>query len=806
MVTSTVAVLNEAGPVEPERKDWSKARQHARELTGIRGEQNRELPLGAPVEELGRAGVGVVLLFKTIKWLQLLFGACTVLSLPCLAHNLLESRPYADSLSYIVQTSLVSVSDERLLAGLQAVPWVAQMALVLAFGVFLRAQQRRVAQSVDTTNVTTSDYALEVGGLPPHRVDEAALTAFFAAEGGAIRQVEVSYACEQYARACARVQRFAETITELATDPDGASQEWVAERRVELQARIDADAARLRWLQQQKAPTGAVFVVFELAADRDACRRKLAPGWAARLLDSVPCLRGVCAPAVPRCQGVRVRVEGSPDPSDVFWENLEVRERPARPAPPARVRVRGVGASPPRRAHLASRAHSHPPARTHARPCCAQISRFNRRLRSARVLLASAALIAVTFAILFVMETRAKELAERRVRSASSGSVVEAHAETGVTVAAAVVVTAINGLLKFVSPRLAASERQGTRSAVEVSVLSKLGLAYVINQSVLILLVKPTTRWAGNGNAFEQAFYIAAANALLPELAKMVRPDMRLKRLLGGLLARTHQGLLRTHEPPLASLGALYAGLLRTVAVAIIFGPVVPLVWPTSVLALEVAARANRYSLLRVTRQGAAIDDGVSERFRELLPWLVAGSLGVQAVMVAQMPTPTRPLVAQLAVGIGFVLWALMVATPYYLLPCCRGYVEGTAGGADDTRGMPFSQAEAEYGLPTCARTPARSTAARARRMAATRAHGTPPACPPLRPPAPPCLPLATRQLCVPHQPIHRRLPRRREQVARGPTRLGGLRSHGAGRVARLGELAARESGAAGRRDRRCKR
>lgn len=143
--------------------------------------------------------------------------------------------------------------------------------------------------------------------------------------------------------------------------------------------------------------------------------------------------------------------------------------------------------------------------------------------------------------------------------------------------------------------------------------------------------------------------------------------------------------------PPDASMGEFYAGLLKTLALGFLYGPGMPVVYFVTVAALVITYWASKYCLLRVVKQPPAMDEGVSERFRESLSFVLLISAILQLVIFStRLPEEQGEREsARLWPVVAIVLWVIYKVAPIGSLPCFAKYLDVKS---NDTGGQPFSQ------------------------------------------------------------------------------------------------------------------
>eukprot|EP00307_Rebecca_sp_RCC1486_P004574 CAMPEP_0119405646 /NCGR_PEP_ID=MMETSP1335-20130426/249_1 /TAXON_ID=259385 /ORGANISM="Chrysoculter rhomboideus, Strain RCC1486" /LENGTH=879 /DNA_ID=CAMNT_0007429669 /DNA_START=92 /DNA_END=2733 /DNA_ORIENTATION=- len=635
-----------------ERPNLERARENARKKEGFKDENGQPLPLHGPLKQLGRGGVGIELFFRTIRLSIGVFFLLFLISVPSLVQNV--RTPKAESEGLILATTLGLPSNlcgdaERCpTLWMQVIPWFIITVIIILFMYHIRYLQRTVAKEVDRRFITAGDYSVEVRGLPLNASSEPFLITFFE-QFGKVHMVSVGYKCGEFVQLQRKWKELGVTrddllaraaVASVEDDAGGAS----SARRADIQqglrtkaGEIEAEMVRLeeamRSLQANDLePTGAAFLIFETEAGRRQCLR----AHNLELYERIAEWFGVVTRRPKYLDMYKLEVTPAPEPSDVYWENLEVG--------PEEVQKRSV-----------------------------------------RTTAFSVLLILASFGALLLFSVIKEQQEARLIRQE------RLNVSYGVSGAAAGAITLVNTALKYAVIYLTDFERRDTRTEYEESVYFKLTWAYIINQSLLVLIVGAISAprgarrswfsWFEDGGAMTQAFYILLANAVVPEFVKVVRVDVLTYRYLLARTARSQAKLEKYWEPPEATLGEFYAGITKTCCLGLLYGPAMPIAYIVTAVALCISYMANKYALLRVFKQPPAINEGLSEQYRTAMGWVILGSIILQLVYTGNREAQLMPIWL-------VVLWALYKFVPVKWLPVFRLYVDLDS---DDTGGRSFS-------------------------------------------------------------------------------------------------------------------
>lgn len=246
-----------------------------------------------------------------------------------------------------------------------------------------------------------------------------------------------------------------------------------------------------------------------------------------------------------------------------------------------------------------------------------------------------------------------------------------------ISVAVAAFVTAINLAISVAIGYLTDFERSPTRTDHEESGYFKLASAYVVNSVLLVLFVEDDPRtWADVGGVYSQVVFIAVG-AVTPELFKVLPLGVWVNRLVMPLFTSSQQKLNALYEPPAFPIGNYYAAFTKTLAIALVFGPAVPVIFPITLGTLCISYWANKFRILRIAKPPPDMDVGLSEEFCTILSLvLLASAFVIFAVLDvsrdgeqyfesgSESMEPFLYLV--------LIVWSICWVTPTDLFPCLR--------------------------------------------------------------------------------------------------------------------------------------
>ena len=147
----------------------------------------------------------------------------------------------------------------------------------------------------------------------------------------------------------------------------------------------------------------------------------------------------------------------------------------------------------------------------------------------------------------------------------------------GLAVLAGLAVVLCNYLVTLAVRALTVGERWHTHTSSERNTSLKLSVAYLLNAFVVPLLAAylsgNTHSWYSRGGLMESAFFLQAANAILPPLATLLGPRDLLRSQVAARWARTQPMMNRLLAPPEFPLAEQYAsGEARRAIACVVLG------------------------------------------------------------------------------------------------------------------------------------------------------------------------------------------------------------------------------------------
>ena len=548
--------------------------------------------------------------------------------------------------------------------GQAAADWAAQVVcplLVLVFLLRIRWLQRAKAMSVDKALFTASDYSVHVAGIERDADCEVVRQTIFADlqrsgfQRDRIVEVVVAPQCCAQANELRRLywlweqQKGLEVPLVLAGAGQRDQQHTPdVQRELEvMEAKVTACEGKVRRLAGL-APlaAGHAFITFRFEADRDRLLHDRGGGWLHVLRHYAPLVLVRHASGSFRRRGSLsasrmlgdARIREAPEPSEVVWRYVGICKR-------------------------------------------------EKRKRLARTYGFFGLLIAFNAA--FVVG----------VKTLQNHETVTAWGTTEQTFLALVFAasTSLTNLaMRLINRMLTAHEGHHTYTSQEISTYHKLSVAYVLNTVLVPLFVFSfpffvSQAWYEPGGAVSSAVALLFADMLSSILrgamADVVARRYLLSRLLLYRNKLTQARLDQLWEPVSLPTGELYAAMLRTMALTLVYAPFYPPAYLIGAAALTVNFLANRFAICFWYRSPPHIDDSITSHFRHSL--LIILLLNFSSNLIAQsLAQPDLKAFTQLYIRLGCVLgpWFIFVAFPFHRVNCLAKY----NGHLDTTEGIAY--------------------------------------------------------------------------------------------------------------------
>ena len=280
---------------------------------------------------------------------------------------------------------------------------------------------------------------------------------------------------------------------------------------------------------------------------------------------------------------------------------------------------------------------------------------------------------------------------------------------TGLGLAATVITTAVNFVVKSTSSKYTTWEGQDTQTETEASLCRKLTMAYVANSVMIPVFLGivfscsvggfPIDQsWFEDGGVLTQAWMLVIVNALSKDLLKLLMLPVKVKRLIGARKVASQAKLNSIWQPPQMHIGELYAATVKTLALGLVYGPLYPYIYLLTAFALLFCYVSTRNGIVKWYAKPPAVDDGMMSSMRANLSAVVALMIVVQSLGVfASLDRHHLGYGSTFAALGSPAAWLVYALVPLDRFHAFRPYDEGAeaADAADaggETGGMRFDE------------------------------------------------------------------------------------------------------------------
>ena len=503
--------------------------------------------------------------------------------LPC-TNSALTS---AEEATCCVERLLPKLAEENMPGANLACGLFVSVVVLLLWTAFYHKKQLKNAQRINRNAVTVGDYAVLVQGLGVNQLTRRQVAEFMS-HYGEVASVSFTKNVGNLLKAEQDLSEARMKLAELKAwnehgkgGGDGGGRPGASFRAMFLGtteysddavAKAEAKCVRLKESVDQLARlpvvnNGEAFVTMNYEAHANNAFIDHRRGWGELALDY---LFGCCGVVwgAPRLNGRRLTMSVPPEPDDVNWENVNIRGQAWYERSVKAWLVLGAGLG-----------------------IGAGIQIVFEQLREA------------ARASVMDEEIRAAALGENP--SGDDGSIGALTAFSGF------MIVAINVSLQYLSKVLTKFQRFHTRTNFEASLTLKIFIVTVVNTAIVPITASRCDRtkstqgeclWYAPGGLIESAFYLQLFNAFLPDLIAYLDFAGKSRQSMAKH-AKTQDMAERALEPTEFILAEKYAATLKTVALAVIYGPVLPISYLIAFFGLCVTYCTDKYIALRRARK-----------------------------------------------------------------------------------------------------------------------------------------------------------------------------------------------------------
>jgi alpha-tubulin suppressor-like RCC1 family protein len=281
-------------------------------------------------EELGEFGVGIGLYYQFLRYMSFVFAmVATCQSAGLILNSSGKAYSGRSDVDAMIKGSLGAhltanynasifgtFIDSNDLSFTLSLVDVSSTVLFLICIVRLKFDQVQLVEQIDADVITAGDYTVYVEDIPKNATDPDEFKTFFS-QFGAVADVSIGLAngdlIRMFTARTLKVARLELAVADLKISRLSSHMKEVEKIRSEI-AGLDKEVSALR--QKSDFETIVVYVTFDDEKSQAACLKAYQAGYVAKLL----------MPKSKRFRGsFPISVSQAPEPSNIKWENLQVR-------------------------------------------------------------------------------------------------------------------------------------------------------------------------------------------------------------------------------------------------------------------------------------------------------------------------------------------------------------------------------------------------------------------------------------------------------------------------------------------------
>lgn len=559
--------------------------------------------INCSLKEIAELGAGYPLFFIFIKFLGLSFvGALCIVAIPCIIGNGIADKGdewESDKDSWIVKSSVGNNGDSNEIYPLwQCALHVAFMALVILFYHIARRYIAQKDKEMDLEVITAKDYTVHVSGLSID-VTEAEIKEFFEKHGrfdnqpAKVVKVNFPYKIKEYIDNSRRFEEISESLQlidnykqkNLEIPKKGCLKKVIYDEEALKKELEKISAERKKFEEDLPAGVGRdlligqAFVTFNTQADARAVEMQHGRQWAYRLWEWILmtlCLCCIRNRTQHRLKGKKIYARMANEPSDVFWENLEVSFR-------------------------------------------------DRIKNSIKTWLATLLAVSVSFGMVYGMKILGKRQKENYNRDDDNDS----WTIRILSIWPSIVIIIINFIIGRSTRYFASFERPHTVTAYNASVAIKLTFAMFFNTAVIAIIVSYDWEedWFKPGGLVTDATYILISNAFVSPLIYLASPMVCVHKLRMRKVEKAEYisqiDANTMFENPSVDIAQRYANMNKTILLTFFYAPLVPVGFIFSLCGIFFEYWVSKYLLLRRHSWPKRLSGELSAVMIQVIPWAI---------------------------------------------------------------------------------------------------------------------------------------------------------------------------------------
>lgn len=560
-------------------------------------------PINCSLKEIAELGSGFPLFFLFIKILGLIFiVALCIVAIPCIIGNSLADKGNeweSDKDSWIVKSSVGNNGRSNHIYPLwQCALHVAFMALIILFYQIARRYLAQKDKEMDLEIVTAKDYTIHVYGLGTD-VTEDEVKEFFEKFGrfdnkaAKVIKVNFPYRIKEYIDNSRRFEEINEALQMI--DIYRQNNMEIPKKGCLKKVKYDEEALKkeLETISTERKKfeddlpagvgrdllIGQAFVTFDTQADARAVEMRHGRQWTYRLWEWILltfCLCCMRNRIQHRLKGHKIYARIANEPSDVFWENLEV-------------------------------------------------SFQNRIKNGVKTWLATLFAVSVSFGMVYGMKILGKKQKDQYNPQDDNDSWKIRIA----SIWPSIIIIMINFIIARSTRYFASFERPHTVTAYNASVAIKLTIAMFFNTAVIAIIVNYDWEedWFKPGGLITDATYILISNAIVSPIIYWMSPmvcvhKLKMKKVeKAKYISQIDANVM--YENPSVDIAQRYANMSKTILLTFFYAPLVPVGFFFSLGAIIFEYWVSKYLLLRRHSWPKRLSGELSGIMIQLIPWAV---------------------------------------------------------------------------------------------------------------------------------------------------------------------------------------
>lgn len=240
----------------------------------------------------------------------------------------------------------------------------------------------------------------------------------------------------------------------------------------------------------------------------------------------------------------------------------------------------------------------------------------------------------------------------------------------GFSILSGLIVVIINLVITKIVNVFSYYERWATHTEHEKWLMAKLSIFYLMNSFLIPILAVGLIEderddWYSRGGVIEKAFYIQITNAIIPDVLTLLDPVEILNFCIISRFALTQEKLDKLMEPQTFPLAQRYASAVRTLGLAMLYAPALPISPLIASFGLLISYCIDKFVSLKRRQQPRQLNADVLKLVNKLLLLLPLAQMFLMFKLFFDDHFLAVPIF-----WIGFGIWGYYVGSIY--MPRCK--------------------------------------------------------------------------------------------------------------------------------------